>query len=221
MADRPTSILTESQREYIQGKLEHENSANERNLRSRLRDRIYTALEYDGHLLTKLDSAERKQIFRDWESLQYETVPEGLSAKTDSQKAEGNKERFLLKDGITDLITFLYLGIKEGNVGEFEEIVANAVQSARNEHGEAVKNVDVSITIEEYEQKEIEEMSLAELSQRFESGDIDSDTYFEEVATRRNEELKEEGSLSARESGYSESYKEWLEQMADKDWHEE
>jgi len=220
MTDQPSSLLTATGREYVRGK-EYDNAANERNLRSRMRKRIYAALEYDGHLLTEMNPSDRKQIFRDWESRQYDSIPNDRLPQTDEERIEGDKERYLLKDGIEGLLTFLKLGIDEGNVGDFDEMVANAVKAAENERGNAVKSVEVSISVEEYDEtdKTIGEMTVDELTQRFQSGNLDLDAYIEEIAERRVAELEEEGSLSGRYG--TESHEEFFKRINQRDPHEE
>lgn len=157
MADRPAALLTNSQRDVLLGKKE---ASRPRSMESRLRRRVYTGLRTDGPLLLeKLDREERRKIFREWEKgWQDEALPEfpgemaqaeqlihGFDPETPSDMEE--VERAYLREGIANLLAFLYLGIEEGNVGEFDEILERALSKAARKTDRSLTEFDVDVSM--------------------------------------------------------------------------
>lgn len=173
MADRQPSLLTNSQREYLQeGK---EGSAG-RMARKRLKERVHEGLHDFSLLLDHLDERARKEIFVTWE----------------------NDERGI-QNAVSSIIGFLYLGTTDNAEPAdlakdiFEERVEDGIKKAYLQRGESVRHVSVDITVETgpllEDLREREDLGLIDILQLVEAGELSG----EEARGLMNELLRERG----------------------------
>lgn len=171
--DRPTGLLTDAQRELVIGERDFENPTNERKMWSRVRRRIYRALRFDGIVLSEMAPDQRRKIFRYWEEQNYERHPSGLKLpKEDSHAppAEGTDvfEMSSLRFSLERLLGFLYLGVEEGSVGDFEDVLEGAIDQVARREGRYVKDLDLII-----EFGETTVLSAEAIAERVRVGDVD------------------------------------------------
>lgn len=158
MAGLPSSLLTGKQREAVAGDIDEE-ASRPRELKSRLRKRVYTGLKVDGHLLLEgLPRDERRKLFRGWEKdvsdgdldelpgvrlLTSPIVRHGRNPENAGAKEEVEREE--LKQGITDLLAFLLIGIEEGNIGDRDEILEEAFSRAARRTDRSLETFDLDV----------------------------------------------------------------------------
>ena len=125
--DRPRGFLTEADRAYLLGETEMSHEGSKRNAEARIRNRTrHAILDFDllTHVLAKKD---RRQVF---------------------DRAGSDDE---LLGGLTAMLAFAYLGLREQGV-DFEEVLVPAVRSAEEAYAadqlEAKVAVDVSFDVE-------------------------------------------------------------------------
>lgn len=182
--DRTTGLLTDANRELARGEREFDNSNNRSTMVGRLRYRIYRGLEIDGPILSNLDAEVRRKIFRDWENRVYDDLPEWLdhdemhSRNTTHESFEKN----LLKRGIRGWLKFIYLGVQEGNLGDFEELLRDAINDAERDRGRYVSELNLSIRFD----------TLDEIQSRVEAGEIG----FRDLTLHQIQSLMRENRLS-------------------------
>lgn len=167
MGDTPSALLTNSQREYVAGDREHDNATNERKHRSRIRKRVYAGIEQDGIVLGEMDAELRREIFQEWQNRNYEPG-HGVDVPNGEAMGPDDLERWHLRAGIEELLGFLYLGVEEGAVGDFETILTDAIDAAVRERGQYVERVDLDV--------ELGDLATADdLRERLAAGDIEPD----------------------------------------------
>lgn len=186
MSELPSSLLTGLQREVLAGERD---PSYEKKMAQRIRDRVYAGLRTDFSLLLRhLDDKERRKIFRAWEkSLQDEEIdrvaddiahPEQFF---DEEFPEGPKdlttlEKRYLQRGISDLLAFVYLGVQEGNVGNFEDLLEAAFSKAARESGRNLDDFDLRVSMSKSETRALTPLEIAE---RVRNGD--KDLYLKDV----------------------------------------
>jgi hypothetical protein len=168
---------------------------------------VYAGLRADGILLLEgLASKERRKIFREWEKdlhdenledfpgeyLQAEEARHGTSPDRPDNMEE--VERAYFREGITGLLAFLFLGINEGNIGEFDDLLESALSKAANESGRVLEEFDLTVkmsgahvltpqTIAERVREGDSELTVREVVFAFEKdalGREELETYFEQ-----------------------------------------
>jgi len=124
-----------------------------------MQDRVYNGLRIDGPLLLSgIGRNDRREIFRRWERepsddelpSAYEETDLGASWWTiegdDANHTElEDIERWRFESGIRDLLAFLYLGIEEGNLGDFEDLLKDALSKAADESGRKLTDFDLTV----------------------------------------------------------------------------
>lgn len=157
MDHRPSSLLTGTHRSVLAGE---KKASHESKMRERIRDRVYAGLRHDGVLLlNELPADERRKIFRGWEKgwadkeldprpqgmlLQSEEVEQTVAFGEDPETAAdaAEVERAYLRAGVTNLLAFLYVGIAEGDLGDFGEILEEAIRKGANERHMTLKEFE-------------------------------------------------------------------------------
>lgn len=180
MEDRQSALLTKSQREFIQDR-QDETSDKARKQRGRIRDRVYTSLEIDGNLLTEINPEERRKIFRDWENRNYETHPSPVDIPKDNWIPD-NLEKHGLRNGIAHLLRFIYLGVEEGSLGPFEELLKWALEEEYRKRGETIDSLTIELETSRL-------LTLEELAGLIEEGELS----YGELTPREFQQLVEKG----------------------------
>ena len=143
--DRDRGFLTETDRTYLLGDAEMSHEGSKRNAEARIRQRVTDAiLDFDllVHMLSKKD---RRQVFED-------------AASDDA-----------LTDGVTAMVSFAYLGLREQGV-DFEEVLVPAVRSA--EEAYAADQLEANVTVDVHLEVETEVESTHEgIEARLREGD--------------------------------------------------
>lgn len=178
MPDFPSSLLTGKNRAALLGE---EEPTHPKKYAQRLRDRVYAGLRVDGPLLfERLDPQERRKIFRSWEKDWHDEEledfsgqiidPEQLWIEPPPKNPEDMEvfERGYLRQGISNWLAFLYLGIEEGNVGEFDEILEDALEKVAARNDQTLAEFDLTI---EFEGLHISTPKT--IAERVEEGDLD------------------------------------------------
>lgn len=213
MDDQPAALLTNTQRDVLLGET---SPSRPRSMKSRLRRRVYTGLRADGVLLFEyLDKAERRAIFREWEKdWQDEQLADSPSKWLTKELAEHGSspdlpkemeevERGYFREGLTDLLAFLYLGIEESGVGEFHEILESAVSRAARESGRSLKEFDLTA-----EMIGLASLTPETIAEKVRAGDDD-------VTYREIQLAKEKGALDPAEAEeIEESFEQFFDSMA-------
>lgn len=204
MVDQPSSLLTAGQRKVLTGEKE---PSRKRTMQSRIRRRVYTGLRTDGVLLLdRLDAEERRKIFREWENdwqdEQLEPFPGRMVTagemmhETDTPFPDEKSiiEQGYFRNGLVNLLAFLYLGIHEGNVGEFNDILEKALQRAAKAQGQYLAEFTFNEEMKKPQPLSPEEiadrvraddgdLTVSEIKRAFEEGAVtqaDIEEYFEE-----------------------------------------
>lgn len=190
MADRPSALLTNSQRDYIGGDSDHENGTNKRKMRSRIRKRVYTGIEQDGIVLGKMEPELRRDIFQEWESRNYESAP-GVDIPKPDAPGDVRFEKHHFRTGVKGLLQFLYFGVEDPrvDVGDFGNILEDAIDAAVREQGQYVENFHLDIelgdlaTEEDVRKKllsgelEFEDLTVKEVRALLGSGEMDPEEF--------------------------------------------
>jgi len=189
MSDRPSALLTNTHRDYVMDRSERDNATNARKLRERLRDRVFTGLEQDGKILAELDDDLRRGIFRAWENRNYENHPSGIDIPKSEPVMGDDVEKMQLRFGIQGLLQFIYLGVEESDVGDFFELVDEAIDSAVRDQGLYVEDSTHDIefgelaTIEDVHQMlesgelDFDDLTIGEVGALIESGEMDPEDF--------------------------------------------
>lgn len=185
--ERPSALLTNAQRAWFRGEKEYQ-PAVERDLRSRIRDRIRAGVQDFTLIIEHLDLADIKKALE--------------------TPAQDEAE---VENGLVSMMALVYLFITDHdkpNWVESEDLFAKrierAVTIALNQRGESVKNVEVGIEIDRGDPfddllgKGIQELSYDELTQLNRVGEIDDDAYIDEIIQRR-EGTRSSEAIEARE----------------------
>jgi hypothetical protein len=127
-----TGLLTSNQRDSLEG--EPEKTGEEREMRKRIRKRIYNALALDGHILfEELRDTDREQIFRSSELSHLEAA-----AFSEEDRKDKLKKSIGLEPGITGLLAFIYTGLEERakiGDGSFKPILKTAMGRVADQNG--------------------------------------------------------------------------------------
>jgi len=130
----------------IAGESEPSNASHKRAMESRIRNRVYTGLRDDGRHLCGLDSDLRASIFDGWKNrAEEEAVDEGPEDPDTFWKPA---ERYSFEKGLTDLLTFLYLGNQESGLRDFEELLEEAIEQAAHEQGRELSSFELTTEFE-------------------------------------------------------------------------
>lgn len=180
MADPQASLLTNTHRAML---TDRRTPAHEDRVRRRMKERVYNGLRIDGPLLfEQLSSKDRRDIFRRWEKdlhdnqledfsgeiLQPEMVLYGLSPEQPDEMEE--LERRYLQTGITNLLSFLYLGIEEGNIGDFGNILESALSKAAWRTDRSLSEFDLTVEMTGVRQRRPQ--TIAEMVREGDDGDL-------------------------------------------------
>lgn len=190
--ERPRGILSPADRRYLQNPEEYsDQGAYER--REAIVERVHESLHDYPTLVSQLDEKHRKRAFED--------------------RDLENKEHTL--NVLSSAFAFLYLGITDtvepSDLAKdaFEDFVASGVKRAYLERGDVVADVDVSVDVTEADEtKPLEEMTITEIQQLGQTGNISREEFVESMADRIKIGAAE-GSLSPPED-ISKSRGEWL-----------
>lgn len=164
MSERPSALLTKTQRDYLRGSRESKGPEHDRALRSRLRTRVYEGLNDGTILWSHLDPEEIEKIFAAWEDAdedlderEQEQMKEFLPSFGDADE----QERQSFERALIGLVAFIYTGTKASGNLDAETILTTGV-----EHAERVQGNEVSAEIDISERFDTEE-----LLKRFHNGD--------------------------------------------------
>ncbi|AUX10469.1 hypothetical protein AArcSl_2854 [Halalkaliarchaeum desulfuricum] len=142
--NRDRGFLTEADRAYLLGRREMTHEGSKRNAEARIRQRVTDAILDFDLLVQMLSKKDRRQVF----------------------EPVGDDDQLL--DGVTAMIAFAYLGLKEQGV-DFEDALVPAVRSAEEAYAadqfEAMVDVDVRFDVETSV-----EMAHEEIAARLETG---------------------------------------------------
>jgi hypothetical protein len=166
MPEKQRSLLTPSQRGYLQG----EEASNESQMRGRIRDRVYNTFRNDASvLLHNLSADERRKIFREWEDEEIQDAKKLGEEGRETYYHESMEwaEKGTINIGITALLAFLYLGVDESNLDDFGEILEAAVKQAAQKRNQYVSKFEFSIELEDKSTGE-------EIYHVLENGEIDA-----------------------------------------------
>lgn len=123
--DRDRGVLTTADREYLLGERTMSHDQSRRNAEARIRRRIEQGILDFDLLVHYLDGTDRRQVFAD---------------VADDEA---------LIDGLTAMISFAYIGLKEQGV-DFERVLEPAVRGAETAYAvdQLSANVDVTVSFE-------------------------------------------------------------------------
>jgi hypothetical protein len=159
----PAAILTQSQRAYLRGENE---PANEYMMQKRIRERVFAALHHDGKLLSDMSPEIRREIFREWENLNYDRKSsETRTRNPDAMVPDWWHNSQFFKFGVRGLLKFIYSGVEESGGTDFWEILEGAINRAVRERGRYVENFEYEIEFGKL-------LSIKETYEMFESGEI-------------------------------------------------
>ena len=188
MTERKSSLLTNHQREYIQGRRQIENTTNERKMKSRIRERVYTGLELDGKILHELEPEERRKIFQRWEDKHYESQYKYDFLKEGTGEHTTDIERGQLNIGLGFLLGFIFLGTEETEVDSFETLLKEGIDLALRDYGRYVKNLNLEVETGEL-------ATLGDIHESLEEGDMK----FEELTPEEAARLVRSGKMSVND----------------------
>lgn len=180
MSDRQASLLTDRQREYLQGETP---PSNESQMRSRIRERVYHGLRDGSILFDELPTKDRKKIFRQWEHERDDEIRDDVVSETGhtTEMTPLLKGDFNIR--LSNLIALIYLGSEETAIDDFESLVESAVQKAAKEKGKYISEFNLEIEFTQQSRGEMVFEALKEDEVDFDElktnqlGDlVDSDT---------------------------------------------
>ncbi|WP_139173666.1 hypothetical protein [Natrialba sp. SSL1] len=132
--DRPAALLTDAQREYLRGEKEFKRPVHERNLRSRIRERLVAATHDLTLLYNELDPEDRKMV--------YSVTGYDLADRVDDE-LERDPE---LVGAIRSSIAFFYEAAHDSG-RDAESIVETAVGQVEQRRNSSTI-VDVNLEVE-------------------------------------------------------------------------
>lgn len=154
MDERPNSLLTKSQREYLRGEKDYSPST-ERKTRERIRDRTAAGVSDLKLLSDTLGPDDWDLIFADF--AEYTGFHEKLEERErDDSPLHGARMRGdvhdrgrLMTRSLHGTAEFLYIALREhgGGLGAFEYVLETAIQNVETTRSERAQ-VDVEISIE-------------------------------------------------------------------------
>ena len=123
--DRDRGILSSADRDYLLGDVEMSHEQSKRNAEARIRQRIVDGVVDFDLLVPFLEEKDRRQVF---------------------ERAH-TEEEFV--DGLTAMLAFTYLGLKEQGI-DFERVLVPAVRSAEEAYAveQSATNVSVEISFD-------------------------------------------------------------------------
>lgn len=168
-SDIPSALLTNSQRDYLRDG--GEEPSNEYMMKRRIRERVFAGLRYDGMILKQMDPELRREIFRYWEEVNYESEGNGVKVRKEDAWMSDEGERTQFEFGLRGLLGFIYMGVEEGDVGDFWEILEDGIDRALRERGRHVEKFEPNLeqgklaTVEDvYEMLEEGELEYEDLT---------------------------------------------------------
>lgn len=172
--DRPRGILSPADRKYLRNPDELSRQAGYER-RQAIIERVHQSLHDYPLLVSALDDESREKAFEDrFEEPLEESIPE--------------KEHTI--NILSSAFAFLYLGLRD-TVGRetaleaFESIAADGVKQAFHQTDTVIASVDVDVDITHGNpEKPIGEMTINELQEYAQCGEIDREVFVEEQATR-------------------------------------
>jgi len=184
MSDRATSLLTDSQRDYLRGDTDITRDA-ERKKRNRIRDRVRAGIiDFPLLVATVPGTKDWEQLFEDYK--EYTEWLETLDERDDSRRfgrpGDWVDENRRLSRGFHAMIELAYrvVGQEAGDLGNFEALVATAVERAETTADERA-SVTVDIEIDRADrptellekQARGDELTEAEVRALQEAGELD------------------------------------------------
>ena len=123
--DRDRGILSPADRDYLLGDVEMSHEQSKRNAEARIRQRIFDGVVDFDLLVPFLEEKDRRQVF---------------------ERAHSEEE---FVDGLTAMLAFTYLGLKEQGI-DFERVLVPAVRSAEEAYAveQSATNVSVEISFD-------------------------------------------------------------------------
>ncbi|SNZ06535.1 hypothetical protein SAMN06269185_1203 [Natronoarchaeum philippinense] len=143
--DRDRGILTPADRAYLLGEAEMSHEQSKRNAEARIRDRIREGIVDFDLLVHSLDRRDRRQVF----------------------ERATDEETFL--DGITAMLSFAYIGLKEQGV-DFERALVPAIEGAERAYGIDQQSANVTVDVE-FDVETTVEARLDGIAERLDDGD--------------------------------------------------
>lgn len=187
MEDRPNSLLTNAQREYLRDEKDYSPST-ERKTRERIRDRTAAGVADLKLLSETLESDDWDQIFDEFS--QYIKFQERLSQQSDDSgplyggRMDGDvhERGRMMTRALHGAAEFLYIALREhgGGIDAVENVLETAISDVETTRSQRAE-VDVNISIEHKPRPEElleraidgEQLTREELSTLLESGETD------------------------------------------------
>lgn len=164
MSESQSSLLTERQRKYLRGDVD---PSNESRMKKRIRERVYKGLRWDGGvLLDNLPADERRRLFRMWENQRHDNVREDVAIDTNHPIAVPEIHKTDFEIGLRHLLGFVYLGVEETNLKDFETLLEQGINRAVQERGQRVKELNLEIKFGSY-------ATVEDLQEMLENGKIE------------------------------------------------
>jgi len=120
--ERGRGILSKADREYLLGEAEMEHEQSKRNAEARIRNRVTNSILDFNLLVHELKKKDRQQIFQ--------------NASDDSE----------FVDGLTAMLSFAYMGLKETGV-DFEHILQPAIRKSEGAYAAEVLGSSVTVDV--------------------------------------------------------------------------
>lgn len=193
--ERTGSLLTPTQREFLQNRGEYytgEYAKQQRySRRESIRKRVWNGF-LDGELLFNYTTPEqRRQIFDGWEEFSEsihdpadEDRPENFADAAESRGEWVEKRR--ARAAFSSWVSFLYLGLSGSDVFDFESVLQDGIERAEESRGRVVTDLDFDVTTRD--RRGLDE--LAELFKRRQP-----------LTTEEIHRLRAEGGVSDEELG--------------------
>jgi len=123
--DRPRGVLSRADREYLLGETEMTHEQSERNAEARIRERVRDAVLDFNLLVHTLAAKDRRQVF---------------------EKSIDDRE---FVEGLTAMLSFAYMGLKESGV-EFDHVLVPAIRKSEEVYAADAlgSSVDVEVTFD-------------------------------------------------------------------------
>lgn len=190
--ERGRGILTKDDRAFLRGNKEFKNEQSVRDARYRIRERVKNSILDFKILLHHLDEKDRNQIFTTNVHTKDQQSKESIAVE-EIQKMV-NQSRF--QTSMSDAVAFLYLGAMSID-WHTEDFLASGVETAEEERGYMIENVEVSVRVSRSEPdiqelldrlEQGEGMTAEELRTLIRSGEVEIspetlDTIFKHIST--------------------------------------
>jgi len=143
--DRDRGVLTPADRAYLLGETEMSHEQSKRNAEARIRNRIREGIVDFDLLVHSLDRKDRRQIF----------------------ESTADDETFV--DGVTAMLSFAYIGLKEQGV-DFDRVLVPAISGAERAYGIDQRSANVTVDVE-FDVETTVEARLDGIAERLDDGD--------------------------------------------------